>query len=129
MREIILEFIFGLLSGLFLGVTGIAPTGLLLLIFEYFKIGDYTSNLGALLFLNLFPISIGSVWDFYKAGKINYSMGWVVLLSIIIGSFISSKYVVGNKINLSKKTLKYITSLLGFFIFVLFFISALYEKN
>jgi hypothetical protein len=69
MREIILEFIFGLLSGLFLGVTGIAPTGLLLLIFEYFKIGDYTSNLGALLFLNLFPISIGSVWVGSRNGE------------------------------------------------------------
>jgi len=33
---------------------------------DYFKINDYKSILGAVLFLNLFTISLGSVWGCIK---------------------------------------------------------------
>jgi hypothetical protein len=64
MNQYFIETFLGLLTGGFLGITGIAPTGLLLIAFEYFKIGDYKSNLGTILFLNLFPITAGSVYEF-----------------------------------------------------------------
>ena len=63
MNQSIIEIIVGMLCGLFLGITGIAPTGLVLLTLDFFNIGDYITNLGTILFLNLFPISIGSVWE------------------------------------------------------------------
>jgi uncharacterized membrane protein YfcA len=129
MNQYIIELVLGILAGLFLGITGLAPTGLVLLALDFFKIGDYVSNLGTILFLNIFPITIGSVWEFYKSKKINYNMGFVLLLSIIVGSYLGSKMVVGDKNKLSTKTIKYITSGLGFLIFILFLISAHYEKN
>lgn len=129
MNQYIVEFTLGILSGIFLGITGIAPTGLILLALDYLKIGDYKSSLGAILFLNLFPITIGSVWEFYKADKINFNMGYILLLSVIIGGFIGSKFIVGEKYKLSNKTIKYITSALGVVIGVSFFVSAQYEKN
>ncbi len=129
MIQFILELILGLLAGLFSGITGILPIGLLLIIFDFLQIGDYKSNLGAIALLNLFPISAGSFWEFYKADKINYSMGFILLLAIISGGFIGSKLVVNDKISLSNKTIKYITSILGLIIFVVFLISAQYEKN
>ena len=79
MNQYIIETILGLAAGLFLGITGIAPTGLVLLILDYFNIGNYITNLGTVLFLNLFPITIGSVWEFYKSDKINYNMGFILL--------------------------------------------------
>ena len=129
MNQSIIEIIVGMLCGLFLGITGIAPTGLVLLALDFFNIGDYITNLGTILFLNLFPISIGSVWEFYKSKKINFKMGFILLFSIIIGSYLGSKLVVGENFKLSEKTIKYITSALGFTIFVSFLISAQYEKN
>jgi uncharacterized membrane protein YfcA len=129
MNQYIIELILGLVAGLFSGITGILPVGVLLIIFDYLQIGDYKSNLGAIALLNLFPISIGSFWEFFKANKVNYSMGFILLLSIITGGFFGSKIVVNDKITLSKKTIKYITSILGFTIGVLFLISAQYEKN
>ena len=99
------------------------------MVLDYLKIGDYTSNLGSILFLNLFPITIGSIFEFYRANKINYSLGFILLFSIIIGSFIGSKMVVGEKNKLSIKMIKYLTSLMGFIIFVSFFISAQYENK
>jgi uncharacterized membrane protein YfcA len=128
MNQYIIELILGLIAGLFFGITGILPVGVLLILFDYLKIGDYTSNLGAIALLNLFPISGGSFWEFYKADKINYSMGYILLLSIITGGFFGGKLVVNDKFKLNKKTIKYITSALGFMIGISFLISAQSDK-
>lgn len=129
MNYLIIEIFVGLICGFFFGITGIAPTGLLILALDYFKIDDYIKNLGTILFINLFPLTIGSVWEFYKAKKINYTMGIILFLSIALGGFLGSKLVVNNNYKLSKKTIKYITSILGLVIFVSFLISAQYETN
>ena len=129
MNAIVIETILGLLCGIFLGITGIAPTGLILLTLDFLKIGDYKSNLGAILFLNLFPITIGSVFEFYKSNKINYSFGTILLLTIILGSFIGSRFVVGNKIVLSTKIVKLITAYLSLFVAGAFFYSSYYEEH
>lgn len=129
MIQYIIEFFFGLISGVFLGITGIPGTGLTMLGLDYFKVNDYKSILGAILFVNLFPISLGSVWEFYKAGKIDFYMGWILLITIMFGSYISSQYLVKGKNQLTNKTIKYITAYFNFFTGILFLISAYYEKN
>ncbi len=129
MNQFLIESTLGLLCGLFLGITGILPTGLVLLALELFKIGDYKTNLGTIIFLNLFPITIGSSYEFYKEKQINYSLGIILLLTIILGSFIGSKIVVGKDSVLSTQNIKYITSALGFIIGISFLISAYYHKN
>lgn len=129
MNKLIIEIFVGLICGVFLGITGIAPTGLVILALDYFKIDDYIKNLGTILFINLFPLTIGSVWEFYKAKKIDFTMGIILFLSIALGGFLGSKLVVNKNYKLSKKTIKYITSILGLVIFVSFLISAQYETN
>ena len=114
---------------LFLGFTGIFPTGLVLILLEYFKISEYKKNLGAILLINLFPITIGSIYEFYNSNSINYELGIILLFSVIMGSYLGSKLVVGSGFKLSVKQIKYITSGLGFFIFILFLNSAYYERN
>jgi uncharacterized membrane protein YfcA len=127
MNQYIIELILGLFAGLFSGITGIMPVGLLLIFFDYFNIGNYKSNLGTIALLNLFPISLGSFYNFYKTNNINYSMGYILLFSIIIGGFIGSKLVLDKKYELSKKTIHYITSILGFIIGITFLITGLNE--
>ena len=129
MNQYIIELFLGLLCGLFLGITGIAPTGLVLILLEYFKIGEYKSNLGAILLLNMFPLTIGSIYEFYKSNSINFELGFILLISVIIGSYLGSKTVVGSGFKLSVKQIKYITSFLGLLIFILFLNSAYYERN
>ncbi len=109
MNQYIVELVMGLIAGLLSGTTGIMPTGLLLLVFDYFGIGNYKSNLGAIALLNLFPISLGSFWNFYKTNNINYSMGLILLISIIIGGYFGSQLVVDKRYELSKKTIQYIS--------------------
>ena len=129
MNQYIIETILGLICGICIGITGFAPVGIVLIILDYLKIGDYVSNLGAILFLNLFPITIGSIYEFYKSKKINYSLGWILLFSIIIGSYIGSKTVIGSGFKFSIKQIKYISSCVTLTMCILFYISAYYETD
>ena len=129
MNPYIIEAILGLVSGIFLGITGILPIGIILIALDYLNIGDYISNLGAILFINLFPVTVGSIYEFYKSNKINYSLGWILLLSIILGSYIGSKYIVGAGFKLSVKQIKYVSAILALIMMIVFFISAYYEKD
>jgi uncharacterized membrane protein YfcA len=127
--EILIEIFSGLIIGILFSITGIAPMSIFLLITSFFNIGDYKTNLGTLLFVYLFPITIGSVYEFYKAKKINFKLGFILLFSIIIGSIIASKVILNKENLLSVKTIKYITSAVGFFIGISFLIDAYYEKK
>ena len=129
MNQYIIEAILGLISGVFLGITGILPVGIILIVLDYLNIGDYISNLGAILFLNLFPFSVGSIYEFYKTNNINYQLGWILIFSIIVGSYISSKYIVGKGFKLSIKQIKYVSAILSLIIMIVFFISAYYETD
>jgi uncharacterized membrane protein YfcA len=129
MNQYIIEAILGLICGVFLGITGILPAGIILIVLDYLNIGDYISNLGAILFFNLFPFSIGSIYEFYKTKNINYELGWILVFSIIIGSYIGSKYIVGKGFKLSVKQIKYVSAILALIMMIVFFISAYYEKD
>jgi uncharacterized membrane protein YfcA len=129
MNQYIIEAILGLICGVFLGITGILPAGIILIVLDYLNIGDYISNLGAILFLNLFPFSIGSIYEFYKTKNINYELGWILVFSIIIGSYIGSKYIVGKGFKLSVKQIKYVSAILALIMMIVFFISAYYETD
>jgi uncharacterized membrane protein YfcA len=122
------EILLGLMSGAFLGVTGIAPTGIILIALDVLKIGDYKSNLGSVLFLNLFPITFGSVFEFYKSKQINFTLGSILLITTLIGSYLGSKLVVGTTSNaLSEKIIKYITAYLSLFMGAIFLYSAYFD--
>jgi uncharacterized membrane protein YfcA len=116
MFNVIIESISGLICGLILGITGYAPTSLVLYILTFFQIGSFKSDIGSLLFINLFPISIGSIMQFYKAKQINYSISFVLLITTIIGSYLGTKIILDKKYSISEQTIKYIISFVSFLI-------------
>ena len=127
MNEHLITVILGLFTGSILGVTGFLPTSMILFVLEYFKISDYKSNLGTILFLNLFPISSGSVIEFYKNKKINFTMGIILIITVMLSAYISSKFAVGNG-SMSVKTLKYIIAVVSLIVSILFFYTGYYEE-
>lgn len=129
MIQYLIQLVLGLITGLFLGITGIAPTGAVLIALDALKMGDYKSNLGAILMLNVLPFSISSFYQFYKSNQINYSLGFILFFSIIIGSYFSSKMVVGKNSFLTVKHIKYLSGLLSLFVGSIFLTSAYYETN
>ena len=129
MNDLLIKTIVGLIFGLFLGITGIPPTGLVLLILDIFKIGDYKSNLGAILFMSLFPISIGSFYEFYKVKQVDFSLAYILLITAVIGALTGSKFAAGEKAFITTKGIKYTTGFLSLFVGLNFLYSAYYEKN
>jgi uncharacterized membrane protein YfcA len=128
MNENLITVILGLITGSILGVTGFLPTSVILFILEHFNIGDYKTNLGTIFFINLFPITAGSALDFHNNNKINFTMGVILTITIILASYISSKFAVGRG-SMSVKTLKYITAIISLIMSILFFYTGYYEKN
>ena len=128
MYEYFIEIIVGLLCGLSMGITGIIPMGIVIFLLDLFKIGEYKTIIGSMLFVLVFPISIGSVYEFYKAKQINYKLSMIVLASIITGSTIGSKLILDPKNPISNKTMKYISSVIGFSSGIMFLTAAMKEK-
>jgi hypothetical protein len=127
--ETIIEFIIGLSSGVFLGVTGIIPSAIILLLLNLLNIGTYKSNLGAILFVMLFPVTLGSVYEFYEKKQINYYLSIILLISVTIGSYIGSYFVAGTKGKLTPRDIKYITGIVTFSVGSGFLYSAYYDTN
>jgi uncharacterized membrane protein YfcA len=128
MFEYIIYIIIGIVCGLCLGITGINPISLSLLILNSLDIGQFKSNLGSILFLNLFPISLGSVYEFYNANLINYPFAFTLVITMMISSYLGSKFVTDKKNEISKKTIKYIIATISIIIGCSYLYSAYYEK-
>jgi len=129
MLDYVIYIYFGLISGFCLGTTSFNPVGLILLVLNSFNIGDYKSNLGALMVLNVFPISIGSFFEFYKSGLINWPLAITLCITVTLGSYLGSKIITNKKYVVSNKTIQYFTGYISIIIGIAFLISAYYEKK
>lgn len=72
----------------------------------------------------MFPVTLGSVWEFYKVEKINFLIGNVLLISSIAGTFLGSRIALNDDFKLSIKTIQYVTSAVALTIGSYFFYSA-----
>jgi uncharacterized membrane protein YfcA len=124
MFNIILICLIGLVSGLLLGLTGILPLGFFIILFKYLDVGDYKTIMGTVLYVLLFPLTFGSIWEFYEAKKVNFFVGNILVITMIIGSYFGSKLVLDERFQLTEKTIKYITAVMTFIFSIVFFIMA-----
>jgi len=129
MLNYLIYILFGIISGFCLGTTSFNPVGIILILLNALNIGDYKSNLGALMLLNIFPISIGSFYEFYNYGLVNWSLAFILCITVTIGSYLGSKIITNKKYALSNKSIQYFTGYISIIIGIIFLISAYYEKN
>jgi len=126
---IISLILLGGFSGFLSGFTGINTIGIVLAGLSISKIlTDYKSIIGTIIYVLVFPTSIGSLWEFYKKGKVNFLIGNILLVSIFAGSYIGSLLVLSNKYNISEKTIKIITGMIALTMGMYFLTSAYYLK-
>ena len=124
MFNTILIILIGLISGLLLGLTGILPLGFFIILFKFLNVGDYKTIMGTVLYVLLFPLTFGSVWEFYKAKKLNFFVGNVLIITMVIGSYFGSKLVIDEHFKLTEKTIKYISAVMTLTASIIFFITA-----
>jgi uncharacterized membrane protein YfcA len=128
MNKVIIGTILGILSGYIFGLTGVSVTGFVIILLDYLHVASYKTIIGTLLFLNLFPLTGGSVYEFYKAKEIDYILGIVLVITVVIGSYLGSQMAVGSNA-LSNKAIKYISGAVNIFLAILFIVSGYYDKG
>jgi uncharacterized membrane protein YfcA len=124
-KNIIITSLLGLFGGFLSGFTGLATTGIILVGLSISHvITDYKTLLGTLLYVIAFPLSIGSLWEFYKQKKINFLLGNIIVVTMIIGSFMGTKVILSKNYNISTKFIKYLSGIISVIIGIYFLIDA-----
>lgn len=94
MNEILILLIIGLAAGLVSGVLGIG--GGIIIIPMLIGFLGYTQKdaQGTSLGLLLLPIGILAVINYYKAGHVNFKAVGIMVVTFVIGSYLSSLYAI-----------------------------------
>jgi uncharacterized membrane protein YfcA len=125
--RIIYTILVGLVFGIMVGTTGIFPGGFIALILYNFGIfTDFKICLGTVLFLFAMPFSIGGIYEYHKAGKIDYKIGFILFITAVLGSYLGGKYI--NYYNFSDKTIKYAQAVISLIITIVTVYSAVNTK-
>jgi uncharacterized membrane protein YfcA len=120
----IITVLIGLFVGMISGITGVGGTSVLLTLVYYSNlIGNYTTIKGTMLYTLLFPVSILSVYNYYKSGNINIYVGNILVVSMLIGGFVGSKIIL-----LAKESGDIISKRLGGIILIICGILILMKK-
>lgn len=101
MFDILISIFLGLFVGLysaFTGTTGGSAIMVFLLLFLNI-LPNQTIIAGTIMFVSCLPLGLFGITEFYKTNLINYSVGMAIMVGIVFGIFVGSKYAIeSNKI-------------------------------
>ncbi|MEW6004477.1 MAG: TSUP family transporter [Stygiobacter sp.] len=103
MYEIIVLLIIGLAAGLISGVLGIGGGLVIIPMLVGFLGYSQKEAQGTSLGLLLLPIGILAVMNYYKADLINLKAVGIMVITFVIGSYVSSKFAISLPDNILKK--------------------------
>ena len=118
--EIVILLIIGLVAGAISGLLGIGGAIIVIPALVYFLGYSQKVAQGTSLGLLLPPIGLLAVINYYNAGYVNLKAAGLMIITFILGSYLSSKFVVSVPENMIKKI---------FGVFLLFYaIKLFFEK-
>jgi uncharacterized membrane protein YfcA len=88
----------GLMSGLISRLTGVGNTFVLFTIFFYFDLIELAKIQGTISFALLLPVLI-SIYNNYNSGNINFYVGTVSSICMVLGGIVGSKILLSLKEN------------------------------
>jgi len=90
--RIILTIIIGIITGIINGSTGLGGSFIIIPLFLLFNIiADYTKTIGTTMFAVLFPMSILSILEYAKNKDIDYFIGVILTITVVIFYYIGTK--------------------------------------
>lgn len=92
MNETIILLIIGLAAGLVSGILGIGGGIIIIPMLVGFLSYTQKDAQGTSLGLLLLPIGILAVMNYYKAGHVNIKAAGIMVITFVIGSYLSSLY-------------------------------------
>jgi uncharacterized membrane protein YfcA len=125
--RIIYTILIGLVFGIMVGTTGFFPGGFIaLLLYNLGVFNDFKLCLGTVLFILALPFSIGGIYEYHKAGKIDYKIGFILFITAAFGSYLGAKYTFYYKP--SDKIIEYAQGIIALIIAFFSFYSAFNTK-
>jgi len=113
MDTVIIILIIGVFAGMFSGFIGIGGGLIVVPCLVYFLGMSQHSAQGTSLAMMLPPIGAIAVYNYYKAGAVDFKVGAILCISFIIGSFFGSKIAIALSPGLIKKAFGIFIILLG----------------
>ena len=98
----LISAILGLFVGLYAAFVGTGGgVAILIFLLQYWKLIDNVTMIaGTMLFISSIPLGLFGLYDYYIHKEINYYIGGMIILGLIIGIFTGSKltFFVNNKL-------------------------------
>jgi uncharacterized protein len=94
MNTIILLLSIGLLAGFFSGLIGIGGGIIIVPLLVFLFAMDQKTAQGTTLCMFLLPIGILSVYNYHKAGHVDFRSAAIIAITFIVGSYFGSKTAV-----------------------------------
>ena len=120
MNEIIILLLIGLAAGAMSGVLGIGGGIIVIPALVYFLGYSQKAAQGTSLGLLLPPIGLLAVINYYNAGYVNLKAAGLMIITFVLGSYLSSKFAVSLPENIIKKV---------FAVFLLFYAVKLFMEK
>ncbi|MEO5649966.1 MAG: sulfite exporter TauE/SafE family protein [Ginsengibacter sp.] len=127
LQIILILILVGLAAGMLSGLVGVGGGIIIVPSLVYFLAFSQKQAQGTSLGILLLPIGILGVWQYYKAGYVDWRTVWLVALGFLAGSYLGSKIA----INISQEMVKKIFAILMIIVAckMLFFDKKIKEKG
>jgi uncharacterized membrane protein YfcA len=91
MTEILILLAIGLLAGFLSGLVGIGGGIVVVPVLVYTFSLSQKSAQGTTLFMFLLPVGILGVYNYYKAGHVDFRLAAIMAITFVVGSYFGSK--------------------------------------
>lgn len=91
MNTVVILLCIGLVAGFLSGLIGIGGGIVIVPALVYLLASDQKSAQGTTLFMFLLPVGILGVYNYYKAGHIDYRSAALMAITFLLGSYLGSK--------------------------------------
>jgi uncharacterized protein len=90
-NDVMILLAIGLLAGFVSGLIGIGGGIVIVPLLVYFLMVDQKTAQGTTLFMFMLPIAVLSVYNYHKAGHVDFKMAAVMAITFLVGSYFGSK--------------------------------------
>ena len=113
METIAIILLIGIFAGMFSGFIGIGGGLIVVPCLVYFLGMSQHDAQGTSLAMMLPPIGVMAVYEYYKAGHVDFKVATILCISFVIGGFFGSKIALSLSPALIKKVFGIVLTLLG----------------
>ena len=103
MNSILILLAIGIVAGMLSGLVGVGGGIIIVPVLVYFLGYSQHQAQGTTLFLFMLPVGVLGVYNYYKAGNVDFKAALIIGCTFIVGSYIGSKAALALDQNTVKK--------------------------